>query len=426
MSATSEEGTTLDDRQRLSPATGASVPEPIEAATAKRWMSWPFVRLLATNMAVGFSMSCFYLLPKHLTVSYAASPGKVGAVVGSFGLACVLVVPWLGRAVSALGLGRMLFFSQLVMAACSFAFVPLDTIGPAMLALRVLQGLATAGVMTAGVAMVCELAPAAKLGQAMGLAGAASLIMNAIALAVAEPIAARHGFAWVFVMAGAAALIGAYLARRLPDGAKATAPVALEPVGRPALLVLLALTFTAAGFHVVMAFLAPLALSRGIPAVGGFFVVYTVAALAMRTLGGGLTDRLGLRRAAFLGILVYGAFIAAIAAVGSRSLVALGLGFGVAHGVLFPALMALLFDKSQPAERARLAAFSNGVLNLGMLTVLGFGQLANRTGLAAVFVITGALVAASALALAQDRAKRPSTPLSQLFEQAQGEGDRIP
>ncbi len=42
-----------------------------------------------------------------------------------------------------------------------------------------------------------KLAPAHKLGQAMGLAGAASLIMNAIAPAVAEPIGARYGFAWV-------------------------------------------------------------------------------------------------------------------------------------------------------------------------------------------------------------------------------------
>ena len=78
----------------------------------------------------------------------------------------------------------------------------------------------------------------------------------------------------------------------------------------------------------------------------------------------------------------------------------------MAHGVLFPALMALLFDRARPAERARLAAYSNGVINLGMLTVLGFGQLANHAGLAAVFVVTGGLVAASAPILALER-RRP-------------------
>jgi predicted MFS family arabinose efflux permease len=74
----------------------------------------------------------------------------------------------------------------------------------------------------------------------------------------------------------------------------------------------------------------------------------------------------------------------------------LGLVFGLAHGALFPALMALLFHDAEPAERAKLAAFANGVMNLGMLTVLGFGQLANHFGLASVFLTTGTLVAASA------------------------------
>jgi MFS family permease len=403
------ESSILDDRQRSSPATRGYVPGARDTAAPARlrWWSGPFVRLLATNMAVGFSISCFYLLPKHLTVSYAATPGQVGAAVGIFGLMCVLVVPWLGRLVNALGLPRTLFLSQMVMAACGFAFAWVDGIGGMLLVLRAVQGLATAAVMTAGVAMVCELAPADKLGRAMGLAGAASLVMNAIAPAVAEPIGTRYGFAWVFILSGAAALGGAWLARRLPEAAAVPLRLAPKPLPRRTFRVLAALAVTGAGFHVVMAFLAPLALKRGINTVSSFFLAYTAAALAMRTLGSGLTDRLGPKRTATAGILLYGAFIAAVAAVGSCSLAGLGLGFGLAHGALFPALMAMLFDQVPPAERARLAAFANGVLNLGMLTVLGFGQLANRAGLAMVFLITGGLVATFALLLSPRSVERP-------------------
>ena len=236
-------------------------------------------------MAFGFSISCFYLLPKHLTVSYAASPGQVGAVVGIFGLISVLIVPWLGRTVSALGLPRTLFLAQLLMAASAFAFASLDGIGATMMVLRALQGLATAGFMTASMAMVCELAPAHRLGQAMGFAGAASLIMNAIAPAVAEPVGARYGFAWVFLLSGAAALVGALIARRLPQAAQPAEASTRPTFPRQAYTVLLAVAISSAGFYVVMAFLAPLALSRGIGAVGGFFVAYTIAALAMRTVG---------------------------------------------------------------------------------------------------------------------------------------------
>jgi MFS family permease len=392
-----EEG--FDDRQRWSPATQSVLlgQNATATSTQARWISKPFVRLLATNMAFGFSMSCFYLLPKHLTVTYAATPGTIGAVMGIFGLTCVLIVPWLGRVVNGLGLARTIYLSLALMATCSFAFALLASVGPAMLLLRALQGLATGGIMTAAVAMVCELAPTHKLGQAMGLAGAASLIMNAIAPAVAEPIGARYGFAWVFTMSGLAALLGFAIARTLPRRAQPIAEASPIAIPRRARTILLALGLSGVGFNVVMTFLAPLAMSRGVATVSGFFAAYTLAALAMRILGHAWTDRLGLRRTVVLAMILYGAAITSIAGVGPRSMVALGLVFGLAHGALFPALMALLFHDTAPAARAKLAAFSNGVMNLGMLTVLGFGQLANHFGLATVFVMTGLLVAASAL-----------------------------
>jgi MFS family permease len=231
--------------------------------------------------------------------------------------------------------------------------------------------------------------------------------MNAVAPAVAEPVGARYGFAWVFALSGVAALLGAMLSRRLPGSTPRPEGTARPPFPRHLIVVLIALAITGAGFHVVMAFLAPLALSRGVGTVSGFFVAYTLAALAMRTVGVALTDRLGLQRSALAGIFAYGVAIGAVAAVGTLSLVWLGLAFGLAHGVLFPALMALLFHEVPPGERARFAAFSNGVLSLGMLTVSGFGQLANRAGLATVFVATGALVACCAPLLALGALKRP-------------------
>jgi len=360
-------------------------------------MSAPFIRLLATNMAFGFSISCFYLLPKHLTVNYAATPGMVGAVMGIFGLVCVLVVPWLGRAVNRLGLARTILLSQSLMALAALGFAAIGGVGLPMLALRALQGLATAGVMTAGMAMVCELAPAERLGQAMGLAGAASLIMNALAPAIAEPVGARYGFAWVFAMSGLAAALGAFAARKLPGGTRrsedASSSMTIPPRARP---ILFAMVFTGAGFNVAMTFLAPLALQRGLGVVRGFFIAYTVSALAIRLGGSSLTDRLGLRRTAIYGTLAYGVFIAGLAGVGTSTIVPLGVGFGLAHGVLFPATMALLFADADPNDRAKLAGFANGVINVGMLSVLGFGQLANHVGLPAIFALTGVLVAFSA------------------------------
>jgi len=365
----------------------------------KHWAAGPFVRLLATNMAFGFSISCFYLLPRYLTADFSATPGTVGAMMGIFGLTCVLVVPWIGGVVEKLGLARTIVLTQALMATSSLGFVAAPGPGLVMLALRAVQGLATAGMMTAAVALVCELAPAPSLSQAMGWSGAASLIMNALAPAIAEPVAARFGFAAVFCLAGTAAAIGAVVARRLPAN-PATPATDIAPsvlaLPRTAHAILLALASVGAGFYVAVSFLAPLCLARGVQAVYGFFVAYTPSALAIRIFGAPLTDRLGLGRTAKIGMLAYGLFIALLAGVKARWLVPLGIGFGLAHGVLFPALMALLFTDASPPTRANLAGLANGVMSLGMLSVMAFGQLANHVGLEAVFVIAGALVAAAA------------------------------
>jgi hypothetical protein len=78
-------------------------------------------------------------------------------------------------------------------------------------------------------------------------------------------------------------------------------------------------------------------------------------------------------------------------------MVPLGFVFGLAHGGLFPALMARLFEGVDPAARITLAGLANGLLHLGMMSVFLLGALANHTGFALVFVSAGALVAASAV-----------------------------
>jgi MFS family permease len=409
MSALPEKEPAETGEQRLSPAILETLPGQDETWSEKGIFSPVFVRLLATNAAFGFSVSTFYLLPKHLAVSFAATPGQIGLVSGIFSLAAILSVPFLGRVVDRLGHRQALITGFFLMAACAVAFVSVASIGPVLWTLRVLQGLAASVVFAASVALVSALAPPGKLGQAMGLSGAASLAMSAVAPAIAEPLGARYGFGYAFALAGFAALLGAMVSRGLPklDRVKALAKTPLAMPTPEIRGVLATLVLTGAGFNVVMAFLAPFALRHGILAVRGFFISYTVAALGIRVLGGGLTDRLGLRRTATLGITLYGIVIAGIGLAGPAHLVPLGFVFGLAHGVLFPALMALLFEGVAPHQRTWRAGLSNGVLNLGMLSVSLFGALANHTGLELVFVLAGALVAASAGLLVPAALRRP-------------------
>ena len=224
MSALPEEAAADIGEQRLSPAILEILPGQDETAREKWLFSPVFVRLLATNAAFGFSVSTFYLLPKHLAVSFAATPGQIGLVSGIFSLAALLCVPFLGPTVERLGYRRASIAGFLLMAACAFNFAFVDSIAPVLWTLRALQGLAASIVFAASVALVSAVAPPDKLGQAMGLSGAASLAMSAVAPAIAESLGARYGFGYAFALAGVAALLGAMASRGLPKLGMAFGP----------------------------------------------------------------------------------------------------------------------------------------------------------------------------------------------------------
>ena len=139
----------------------------------------------------------------------------------------------------------------------------------------------------------------------------------------------------------------------------------------------------------VVTFVAPFALQHHIDVVRGFFVAYTVTALAMRIGAARVTDRLGHRRVALAGCAGYGLVMVVMGGAGPGHLILLGAAFGVAHGVLYPALMALVIGDLPADRRPRALAFTNGAINLGVAGVGVLGTIAEHTGYPAVFVVTG-------------------------------------
>jgi MFS family permease len=155
----------------------------------------------------------------------------------------------------------------------------------------------------------------------------------------------------------------------------------------------------------MVTFIAPFALARGVHVVRGFFIANTVTALAIRLGGARMTDRLGYRWAALAGAAGYGAVAIAIGLCGPAHLVLLGALLGVAHGVVFPALMALIIGNVAQRDRPRLLAFANGAINLGVTGVGLLGAIAAWAGYPAIYVGTGALTIAGAFLLLPPRGR---------------------
>src|SRR6478735_1655356 len=233
--------------------------------------------------------------------------------------------------------------------------------------------------------------------------GAVALATSALGPAIAEPIATRFGARPLFLISAAVGLAGAWFCRRLPPGAIALAPDPAPKRGsttvRARAIVIGVLAVGSMASAAVSTFVAPFALAHGIAAVRGFFVTYTLTALAVRIGGTRLVDRLGHRRTAFAGAAGYGLVVIALAIAGPAYLIPLGAAFGVVHGIVFPALMALVLGEAARADRPRLLAFANGAINIGIAGLGGIGLIADRVGYSPVFLVTGVITTATAAAL---------------------------
>jgi MFS family permease len=404
-----------DGPERAPPARAA--PPPPEDSHADQLFTRPFVGLLGMQAAYGFSYSMFFLLPKYLAAS-GETPSRIGFVMGGFGVACVLTIPFLPAIIRALGRRGALMAANLLLSSAAVAFALIDRPGLMAVPLRASEGVTWTIMFSTALALTAEMAPRHRLAQAIGLAGAASLVMNAVAPAIGEPLADRFGYRWAFLLAAVSGLFAAALARRLPiarhavlerrapreadlesarvvDGTTITSR--RQRFYRSSGLIPLYLVFGLAGlaFGVLFTFLAPFALSHGVRAIRPFFVAYTAAALAVRVLGGRLSDRLGHRAIAARALALYGLVVAAAGLLGPHHLAALGLAFGLAHGAAFPALMALLIAETPARRRPRVLGIANGAMSVGISAVFPAGLLVARLGYAAVFALVGCLAAAS-------------------------------
>jgi len=380
------------------------------SAAAPRLWTRAFVDLLIAEALFGFSYALFVLLPKLLAVGYGATAGQIGTVMASFGVASLVTIPLIAPIVRRLDNRRTMIAGTALLGLSALGFMFIHGAGVLAAVLRGAQGIAWSLTFAAGMSLVAEVAPPLRLGHGIGLFGAVALATSALGPAVAEPIAARFGARPLFLISAVVGLAGAWFCRRLTTGApvKAAHPAAKNGSGtaRSRAFVIGVLAVGSLAAAAVSIFVAPFALTHGIGAVRGFFVTYTLTALAVRIGGTRLVDRLGHRRTAFAGAAGYGLVTILFAAAGPEHLILLGAAFGVVHGIVFPALMALVLGESRREERPRLLAFANGAINLGIAGLGAIGAIADRVGYPSVFLVTGVITTATAALLLAPQPRR--------------------
>ncbi len=152
-----------------------------------------FRTILIAQASFGYAFASFFLLPKFLAVEFHSGAGEIGRVMAAFGISAVIFTPFVGTLVDRLGRRGFFIVGSALMAVSSFAFFWVDSVGPLLYSLRILQGLAFAMGFVAGATLAVDEAPPDRLAQAIGLFGLTMLSMNAVGPVAVELIADRIG-----------------------------------------------------------------------------------------------------------------------------------------------------------------------------------------------------------------------------------------
>jgi MFS family permease len=369
-----------------------------------------FAILLTLQFVFGVAVSIFLLLPKILSEHLGSGPEGIGVVNAMFAIAGVAVVPLVGARVDRPGRPRLIAAGTLLMMASALAFLAVDHVGPLAVFLRAMQGAAYTIVFVVGAALAVDTAPPEHLARTMGVYGSANLITNAVAPAIAEPMIDSFGYRSVYVVSAVMSLVSFFLARRLTERAPAPGGAA-ERVGGVglgavmrrgrALRIMAAIGLGGIALGATFTFSQPMALARGIREMRGFFIAFTVAVLVVRFLFRDAVDRVGPQRACVAALVLYGIVVFSMRFLGTIGLATLGGAFGVAHGVLFPAGMALSVAGLPMEERGRMLTLTNGAFIGGTALVMPLGVVAARAGYPAVFALGSACALGAAVLLAR-------------------------
>jgi MFS family permease len=317
----------------------------------------------------------FVTLPGYIQ-EIGGDAAQIGLAFGLSTLSAIAVRPLVAPLIDrwgrkgALLVGAALFTLEPVLYTLTTSVWP-------FLAVRLIRGVGIATFTTAYTALVADLAPEGRRGEAVGLSGVTNNLGMLFAPALGLWVQSTWGYDVHFLASAAIAAmcLGLVLPLRGGDGA------GLEHLEgeqfwavarkRPVWVAAWGITGLGVAYGAVLSFMPPLAGERALAAAGGYFTAFAAAMMAAQAAGGWLSDRLGRRAVAIPGLVV-----SALAAWGialaqtDGGLLAAGAGLGLSWGLVRSGLDTAVMD----AVPARSRGTALGVLYTCFDAAIGIGS----------------------------------------------------
>ena len=331
-----------------------------------------FVALGVADLAYFVSVGvAIHTLPLYATGPIGSDEAGAGLAFGAFGVTALLCRPIAGRLSDAHGRKPLLVVGALLAAAGMLMLPYVDTLA-GVVAIRLLQGVAEAAFFVAGFALLADLAPPARLGEALSYNSLGLYLGIAFGPPLGEIVVENWGYTEAWWVAGALAVAAAVIVRWVPDvpgeGGEGHGKLIHRP-GIPASLGFFASLAAISGF---LAFAALWSADVGLDNTSLALVVYGGVIVVCRIVFARVPDRLPSLPLATGSLVAIAAGLAVL--VGWQTQAGLLTGVVVmAVGVSFstPAFFAAIFATASPAERGAAAGTASAFIDLG----LGFGPI---------------------------------------------------
>ncbi len=361
-----------------------------------------FYLALLASFLFFFSMQLLISpLPLYIE-SIGGQASDVGLAMGSFAIAAIVSRPYMGRLVDSWGRRPMMLIGAVMFIVAPLSYALVQSIGY-LLAARMFHGIGIAAFTTAYYALIADLTPASRWGEALGLGGAAPVVSTILASPAGTSLTGRMSFHLIFVTAASVAFCSLIVIMSLQEPRRASVAPHLESVNRKGLLQVVrlrgvwaaSLATLAVGltYGATYSFLPLFARDRALGNVGFFFTVSGIVIILTRLFLGPVSDKIGRVPIILPMFIVLAISVAGLNwTYGFFMLILMALINGLGFGGTRVGLDALVVDSAP--QRARGTAL--GILYICFDTGIGAGSvivgaLAKSTGYGSMYLLVGAV-----------------------------------
>ncbi|MDP2726042.1 MAG: MFS transporter [Dehalococcoidia bacterium] len=369
----------------------------IPARSGERLFTANFILLWAASFTTFASFHILLPIFPLYIVSIGGTESQTGLVIGVLTITSVLTRPWIGLETDRLGKKRILLWGTLALVIAAFSYTLAATL-VLLLLLRLFHGIAWAATTTPANALVADIAPVSRMGEAMGYFGTASNLAMAVGPLLGVALVSAFSFNSVFLVASGLALAALAIITRIrepgriapavssPNMAPAR-PASQDLIYRPAIFPSFTIFTMTLTFGSLVTFLPLLAFRNNVNP-GIFFTVYAIFLIISRPLGGKLADLAGRNAAVIPGMVALALGIGLLAFARDLPLFLLaGALNGIGFSFVNPALMAMTVDRAAPESRGAAMGTFSAAFDLGIgLGAILFGLLLERTSFEVLYL----------------------------------------